>query len=107
WFVTPHALTLAIMLICAAPKSTEVEDLQTITLTKIKELVSLKSKAQWPPIPEYARDAHTQAGKEAGKTWKNWYGDRHGICGVPLNVFTEELWAMRPEWDPRRADSER
>jgi MgsA AAA+ ATPase C terminal len=101
WFVTPHALTMAIMLICAAPKSTAVEDLQTITLTKIKELAALKSKAEWPPIPDYGKDAHTDAGKAAGKTWKDWYRDRHGVCGVPINVYTEELWAMRPDWDPR------
>ena len=107
WFVTAHHLTMAILLICRAPKSTEVEDLQTITLTKIKELVALKSKATWPPIPEFGKDAHTDAGKAAGKTWKDWYRDRHGVCGVPINPFTLELWEKKPDWDPRRADSER
>jgi len=101
WFVTPHALTMAVIMLCRSTKSTEVEDVQTITMTKIKELVALKSKAQWPPIPEYAKDAHTAAGKAAGKTWRDWYEDRHGVCGVPVNVYTEELWAMRPDWDPR------
>lgn len=101
WYVTGHAVTLAVMLICAAPKSTAVEDLQTIYLTKIRELAALKSKAEWPPIPEYAKDAHTAAGKAAGKTCRDWYEDRHGVCGVPVNVYTEELWAMRPDWDPR------
>jgi replication-associated recombination protein RarA len=107
WYVSAHSLTMAVMLICSAPKSTAVEDLQTITLTKIKELATLKSKAEWPPIPEYAKDAHTEAGKHAGKTWQDWYRDRHGVCGIPVNEFTEELWAMKPEWDPRPADSER
>jgi replication-associated recombination protein RarA len=100
WFVTPHALTMAVMLICEAPKSTLIEDLQTITLTKIKDLAVQKSKAKWPPIPNYAIDAHTAGGKAAGKTWKDWYADRHGVCGVPINQYTEELWAMKPEWRP-------
>jgi replication-associated recombination protein RarA len=107
WFVSPHALTMSIMLICAAPKSSAVEDLQTGVLTRIRELAALKSRAQWPPIPEFARDAHTTAGKAAGKTWKDWYRDRHGVCGVPINAWTEELWAMKPDWDPRRVDGER
>ena len=101
WFVSPHAVTMSIMLICAAPKSTAVEDLQTIQLIKIRELAAQKSRAKWPPIPEFARDAHTEAGKAAGKTWKDWYADRRGVCGVPTNEFTEELWRLKREWDPR------
>ncbi len=37
FYVSGHALTMAIMLICAAPKSNAVADLQTIPLTKIRE----------------------------------------------------------------------
>src|SRR5437899_159458 len=77
WFVTGHHLVMAIVLLCRAPKSTEVEDLQTLTLERIRS-------GERPPIPEYARDAHTQSGKAAGKTWADWYFGRHEICGVPV-----------------------
>jgi hypothetical protein len=50
YYVSPHHFSMAVMLLCAASKSTEVEDLQTITLTNIRELAALKSKAEWPPI---------------------------------------------------------
>jgi hypothetical protein len=36
WYVSPHHITLAIVLLCRSPKSTEIEDLQTLTLELIK-----------------------------------------------------------------------
>src|SRR5438128_460965 len=36
YYVSPHHFSMAVMLLCAAPKSTEVEDLQTLTLEAIK-----------------------------------------------------------------------
>jgi len=100
YYVSPHHFSMAVMLLCAAPKSTEVEDLQTLTLEAIKS-------GERREIPEYAKDAHTEAGKAAGKTWADWYFGRHTICGVSVNAFTEELWRLKPDWDPRRADSAR
>jgi hypothetical protein len=94
WYVTAHHLTMAIVLLCRAPKSTEIEDLQTLTLQRIKA-------GERPEIPPYAKDAHTESGKQAGRNWKDWYRDRHGVCGVPVNEFTLELWEKHPEWDPR------
>lgn len=96
YYVSPHHFSMAVMLLCAAPKSTEVEDLQTLTLEAIKS-------GERREIPEYAKDAHTEAGREMGKTWADWYFGRHMICGVPINQFTEELWATKPEWHPREA----
>ena len=96
YFVTAHHFSMAIMLLCRAPKSTEVEDLQTLTLEQIKA-------GERRPILEEHRDAHTQAGKDAGKTWSDWYRDRHRVLGVPVNPYTEELWRVKPEWHPDRA----
>jgi len=100
YFVSPHHFSMAVMLLCAAPKSTEVEDLQTLTLEAIKG-------GERREIPEYARDAHTEAGKAAGKTWADWYRDRHRVGTALVNPFTLELWEKKPDWDPRRADTER
>lgn len=102
YYVSPHHFTMAVVLLCRAPKSTEIEDLQTLVLDEIKSGVRR-------PIPEYARDAHTEAGRAAGKTWADWYFGRHVICGVPVNDVTRELWARRPEWHPdnSRVEQER
>lgn len=93
YWVSPHHLTMAVVLLCRAPKSTEIEDLQTLTKEEIK------AGEQRPILPEYL-DGHTQAGKEAGATWDQWYRDRHQLLGVPINQYTRELWALKPEWDP-------
>lgn len=96
YFVTGHHFSMAIMLLCRAPKSTEVEDLQTLTMERIKAGERL-------PILEEHRDAHTQAGKEAGKGWADWYADRRDVFGIPVNLYLEEIWAMHPEWSPDQA----
>lgn len=96
YFVSAHHISMAVMLLCRAPKSTEVEDLQTLTLEAIKA-------GERRPILEEHRDAHTQAGKAAGKNWSDWYSDRHRVLGVPVNPYTEELWRVKPEWHPDRA----
>lgn len=100
YYVSPHHFTMAVVLLCRAPKSTEIEDLQTLILDEIKSGVR-KS------IPEYARDAHTEAGRAAGKTWADWYFGRHTICGVPVNQYAEELWRVKPEWHPDNAKVDR
>jgi replication-associated recombination protein RarA len=92
WSTSPHHLTLAIMLICAAPKDSRVEDCSTLALERIKD-------GQVRPIPPFALDAHTKAGKAAGATWRAWYADRLA-AGMPVNPFLEELWRLRPEWAP-------
>lgn len=98
--VSPHHFTMAVLLCCRAPKSTEVEDLQTLVLEE------LRAGAR-RPVPEYARDAHTEAGRAAGKTWADWYYGRHVICGIPVSEAARELWRLRPEWDPERSVLER
>jgi replication-associated recombination protein RarA len=92
WYVSPHHFTMALVLLCRAPKSTEVEDLQTWTLELIKAGVKRE-------VPSYALDAHTQEGKAAGASWRDWYAGRLAM-GVPVNEYTRRLWAMKPEWRP-------
>lgn len=90
YYVSPHHLTMAIMALCRAGKSTEVEDLQSLTL-------ELQKRGDKREMPEYARDAHTKAGKARGVTWAEWYDARYGF-GIPLNRYTAELAAEVPEW---------
>ena len=82
---------MAIMALCRSPKkSTEVEDLQSLTL-------ELQKRGDKMEMPEYAKDAHTQAGKERGATWAEWYDTRYSF-GIPLNRYTAELAELAPEW---------
>ena len=92
WSTSPHHLTMAITLICQAPKSTAVEDLQTLVLESIKD-------GQTRPVPEYAKDAHTKAGKAAGRSWRDWYSGRLSM-GIPLNEYVHRIWKLRPAWRP-------
>lgn len=75
WYVSPHHLTMAVMLLCRAAKSTEVEDLQSLT----QELI--KRGHRRPILPEYL-DAHTKGGKERKAIWDEWYRNRHEVLGV-------------------------
>ncbi len=93
WYVSPHMLTFAVALLCKARKSTEIEDRQSLTLEMIK-------RGHRRPVPEYAVDGHTQAGRERGATWAAWYSDRHRRCKIPVTAYTLRLWSMVPEWDP-------
>jgi replication-associated recombination protein RarA len=88
WYVSPHHLTMAIVLLARAPKSTEIEDLQTWTI----ELIKAGMKRD---VPAYALDAHTKA---PGKTWADWYRDRASF--IPANEYTKRIWALKPEWCP-------
>jgi hypothetical protein len=90
---------MAVMLLCRAPKSTEVDDLKTLTLEEIKQGISR------PVLEEYV-DGHTAAGKAAGKTWRPWYADRHRRFGIPVNQYTRQVWALKPEWDPEVAEAD-
>jgi putative ATPase len=93
WFVSPHAVTMAVVRLAEAPKSTEIEDLQSWTLERIKRGEKL------PILREY-QDGHTKAGKERGATWKEWYHDRHVTFGIPVNEYTRRLWELQPDWKP-------
>ena len=90
YYVSPHHLTMAIMALARAPKSTEVDDLQSLTL-------ELQKRGDKREMPEYAVDAHTKAGKERGATWAEWYDTRYSF-GIPLNRYTAELTQLMPEW---------
>jgi replication-associated recombination protein RarA len=91
WYASPHPLTLAIVLLCRAPKDTTVEDLQQVVLQQIKAGVRRE-------MPSYAVDQHTAAGKAAGKTDRDWYAGR--LTMIPANEWTRRIWELRPEWKP-------
>lgn len=89
-----HALTMAIMLLCRAPKSTEVEDLQSLTKNQIK------AGKKREILREYL-DGHTAQGKAEKRGWDEWYSDRHTRFGIPVNQYTEQLWDFNPAWRPK------
>jgi len=97
YYVSEHHLTMAIVLLCRAQKSTEVEDLQSLVL----EQIGLIDKGQRRPMPEYAVDGHTKRGKAKGlgKTWDDWYANRIRF-GIRPNAYTHRLWALKPDWKP-------
>jgi len=98
WYVTAHQPMMMVMLLCRAPKSTEVEDLIAVTELDVKE--GRKRK-----IPLEAIDMHTSTGKArdkaAGKTYddqcRDWYQGRLK-AGIQMNKYTTELEARRPVW---------
>jgi replication-associated recombination protein RarA len=93
WAVSLHHLVLGIVLVAEAPKSTQIEDLATWTLERLKAGERLEVLSRY-------EDAHTSAGKAAGRTWREWYVDRHTTCRIPVNRYTKLLWKLKPEWCP-------
>jgi replication-associated recombination protein RarA len=91
WYVSPHHLTMAVVLLCRARKSTAIEDLQTYTL----ELIKRGTKRE---MAAYSRDAHTEAGRAAGAKWDSWYDARHLLFGIPVNRYTKKIAALTPDW---------
>ena len=91
WYVSPHALTLAIVLLCRSKKSTEIEDLQSYT----QELIKRGIKRE---MMDYSVDGHTAAGKEKKLPWSDWYKFRHDECKIPVNQYTRRLAEMMPKW---------
>jgi len=101
-YVSEHQLTMAIVLLCRAKKSTEIEDLQSLVL----EQIGLIDRGRRRPMPEYAVDGHTKRGKAKGlgKTWDDWYANRIRF-GIPPNQYTHQLWALKPDWKPKNLDA--
>ncbi len=94
WHLSPHALTLAVVLLCRAKKDTTIEDLQTLTMELIKRNVKRE-------IPVYALDGHTRVGKQRRATWDEWYRARHILFRMPINDYTRRLWKLIPKWRPQ------
>lgn len=93
YFVSPHHLVMALILLCRSSKSTEVEDLLTLT-------EELQKRGEKREMPAYAIDGHTKAGRERGAQWDEWYADRVKF-GMRPNRYTERLWQLVPEWRPK------
>jgi replication-associated recombination protein RarA len=91
WYVSPHSATMAVVLLCRAPKSTEIEDFQSYTLEAIKQGVKRE-------MPQYAIDGHTKQGKEKKIPWGQWYAFRHKTAGIPVNKWTRKLAEINPVW---------
>ena len=92
YYVSPHHLTMAVMLLCRAPKSTEVEDAQTYIMEKKKQGWRIE-------IPEWALDAHTKRGRALkGENWAEWYRFRHEVAKIPENSYTQKLKEIKPGW---------
>lgn len=94
-----HAPMMAVMAMCRAKKSTEVEDLQSLTLALIGRGVTREI------LPEYL-DGHTKRGKARGVGWDRWYFDRHVTFGIPVNRYTEQLWQLEPSWRPKEENGD-
>lgn len=93
YYLSHHAFALAALVLARAAKSTEAEDALSLTLERMKRGVRR-------PVPPEALDAHTAAGRAAGKTWTDWYAQRLAF-GIPANRYTRELAKLAPEWfDP-------
>src|SRR5438552_8187103 len=60
YYVNPHYFSMAVMLLCEAPKDNRVEDLQTLSQLLIKQ-------GERRPIPPYTRDGHTAAGRRVAR----------------------------------------
>jgi replication-associated recombination protein RarA len=93
WGTSAHHVAMAVMALCRAKKSTEVEDLLSLTQLEVK------AKVLRPILPEYL-DGHTAEGKARGFDWKDWYRFRHVVCAIPISAYTRALWRLRPEWAP-------
>jgi MgsA AAA+ ATPase C terminal/SWIM zinc finger len=91
WYLSPHNLVMSVILLCRAPKSTEVEDFQSYTLELIRRGVKR-------PMPDYAIDGHTKQGKEQKIPWSQWYKNRHDLFGIPVNRWTKKLAEIKPDW---------
>jgi replication-associated recombination protein RarA len=92
WYADPEHPVMALVALCRAKKSTEVDDLKNLTLEEIK------AKVLRPVLPEYM-DGHTAEGKAQGADWMDWYRFRVA-CGAPVNQYLRELWRLKPEWAP-------
>lgn len=99
WYVSSHQVAQVVMMMCRAPKSTEVEDAIGLNGERVK--------AGWKPeVPEYAKDMHTQAGKDRAKAeglsyddqCREWYLFRRNEAKIPGNKYQEQLEKMHPEW---------
>jgi replication-associated recombination protein RarA len=92
-WVSPHPVTMAILILARSKKSTEVEDVQSLWLERFKAGLKPETK------PEFL-DMHTAEGRASGRGAKDWYRDRLAM-GMPVNPWLEALWRLRPAWDPR------
>ena len=87
WYVDPQSVVMAILILCRAKKSTEVDDAKNLILHR-------RAKGLKPPIPLYALDVHTQQGKQMGATEKDWYRERNQT--IAGNQYREKLIAENP-----------
>jgi len=94
WYVDPQHVALAILLMCRAPKSTEVDDAKSLLEVRRK-------RGDRPAIPDYAKDCHTQSGRAMGRGYPEFYQFRetkHAEAGWRSNPYYEKLKQEAPDW---------
>jgi len=92
YFVDPEALVHAVIVLCRARKSSEVDDLKTLTELRMK-------KGFRPSIPDYAVDAHTERGRKNKKKddWGEFYEFRKQYLEDD-GVYMKKLRTEFPEY---------
>lgn len=77
FYVDPQHVTMALLILCRAPKSAEVDD--------AKNWLEQRIKAGWRlDPPDYSIDAHTRRGREMGRK------DNSGFYGFRKRYLKEE-----------------
>lgn len=89
WYVDPEHVVMALLVLCRAQKSTEVDDAKTLVDERMEAGLKLE-------VPDYALDVHTKRGKEMGrKGWAECYAFREKYA--PGNPYMERLREEFPE----------
>ena len=91
WYVDPQHIVMAVVLLCRAPKSTEIDDLKSLALEQQRAGVRREMAA-------YSKDVHTEAGRSQGAGNRAWFDCRHLTFGIPVNAYTKKLAKVVPDW---------
>lgn len=87
WSVDPQPVVAAVLILCRATKSTEVDDAKNLILER-------RGNSGIPQIPDYALDVHTARGREMGRGGPHWYAERNKT--IKSNPYREQLMAENP-----------
>ena len=90
-------ISKAVILICQAKKSRDADHLQNfvydqgLDVTAQKLADSLRDSGEYVPIPDYAYDCHTQAGRRRGATKKQFFIDEQAALKPKQLGFFDHL----------------
>jgi hypothetical protein len=87
-------ISKAVILLCLAKKSRDADHLQNYVYDQGLDVTaqtladSLRDAEEYVPIPEYAYDCHTQAGRRRGATKVEFFRNEHeALCPKQLGLF--------------------